>query len=183
MPSKENDQKKKSNLIEIRDILKNELNKFSSISSTLKDTSEGLNNIDSKYNEYNKEIDESKLHIMKLKRREFFENLFIYIALAFYFCCVIYITLKRFPVHKIIFLFYRIVEYISNLLYAFTSSVVNCFKANKLAEMNKTIFNKTDTLDYFTEIARKFVNDTINSTIAINETVKNLYKITNKTEF
>jgi len=184
MPSNVNEQKKKSNLIEIRDILKNELNKFSNISSTLKDTSDGLNNIDTKYNDYNKEIDESKSHIIKLKKREFFENLFIYIALAFYIICIIYITLKRFPIHRIIFFIYNILEYISNIFFSFTIKIADSLNSNKLVNSNLNGFNNSEIIQNLTESFQNFVYKTYNYTGLNNETLEIIHTIgNNKTEF
>ena len=166
--SNKDDNKKKSNLLEIRDILKNELNKFSNISTTLKDTSEGLNNIDSKYIEYGREINESKTHIIKLKRREFFENLFIYIALIFYTSCVIYITLKRFPVHRIILVIYNICEYIlcfSSELYMRISLNISGFSAN-LTNLNNENYNRSVLTE---DLKNNFIvgNQTINKIIEV----------------
>jgi len=100
----------KSGMIEIRDVLKNEFQRFSSINTVLKETSEGFNKIDSTYTNYGSEMNTAKNHLIKLKRREFFENLFIYIGLVFYFICVAYVMLRRFPIHRIIYLLYFILE-------------------------------------------------------------------------
>lgn len=180
--SKIDDKKKKSNLLEIRDILKNELNKFSNISTTLKDTSEGLNNIDNKYHEYNREIEESKTHIIKLKRREFFENLFVYIALIFYICCLIYITLKRFPVHKILYLAYYILEFITRVSFLAYNSIkqnLNETLNNKTLEINESftgIGYNSSNITYMISNATEIVNNTIHNIvefIALNKTISN----------
>lgn len=168
-PSKNLELKKqKSEIFEIRDILKNELNKFSNISSTLKETSDELNNIDGKYNEYSKEIDESKTHITKLKRREFIENIFIYIAFVFYILCLVYVSLKRFPLHKIIFLVYSLLEMIcgwlnligENLNLIYKSSIQN-FNGTNVSDLLKVI-NHT-ALNLIKENIGKFEGNNTNS--------------------
>lgn len=142
--------KAKSEMFEIRDILKTELNKFSLINSTLKETSEGFNRIGSNYNNYESEIDTSKNHIIKLKRREFFENLFIYVGFVIFFLCVAYVMLKRFPLHRIIFALYSILEYIVNF---FTSSISTYMMKGSYS--NSTL---NDTYEVYTNIK---INNTI----------------------
>ena len=96
--SKNNDDKvQKSKMLEIRDILKNQVQIYSNLHTTLNDTSKGFDRIDDAYTTYGSEITVSSNHISKLKKREFFENLFIYIGFVFFFLCVTYILLKRFP--------------------------------------------------------------------------------------
>ena len=75
----------KSNLIEIRDILKNEMDKFKAINNEIVLNQNDFGKIGNNYNKYSNEIDKSKEHINKLKRREFYENLFVYIGFYFFF--------------------------------------------------------------------------------------------------
>jgi hypothetical protein len=110
---KEEEQKQRaSGLNEIRSILKEQFKIFSQTSEVLKETSEGFNKIDNTYEHYESAIDKSKEEIRKLKRREFYENLFIYIGFCFFFLCVAIVMLRRFPLHKIIYLVYSLLEYI-----------------------------------------------------------------------
>lgn len=97
-----NSKENKSNLIEIRDILKNEMDKFKTINTEIIDNQHDFGKIGNNYTKYSSEIDKSREHINKLKRREFYENLFVYIGFYFFFACVAFVMLKRFPIHKII---------------------------------------------------------------------------------
>ena len=109
---------KNSSLLEIRDILKEEMDKFTDISNEIVDNQHDFEKITENYNKYNDLIDKGKTHISDLRRREFYENLFIYIGYYFFFACVGYVLLKRFPVHKIIgFIFkiiYKIVKFVNS---------------------------------------------------------------------
>ncbi|MCQ2818209.1 MAG: hypothetical protein MJ252_13160 [archaeon] len=100
-----NDQNGKTNLIEIRDLLKLEMDKFTSINSEMIDNKSDFEKIGKNYEEYSGKIDKGRDHITQLKRREFFENLFVYIGFFFFYGCVAIIILRRFPIHKIIFFF------------------------------------------------------------------------------
>ena len=106
---------KNSSLMEIRDILKEEMDKFTAINDEIIDNQNDFEKITDNYNKYNNLIDKGRSHINDLKKQEFMENLFIYIGYYFFFCCVIYVLLKRFPIHKIAFffikLFYKIIMF------------------------------------------------------------------------
>ena len=101
---------KNSSLIEIRDILKEEMDKFTAINNEIIDNQNDFEKITDNYNKYNTLIDKGKSHITDLKKQEFLENLFIYIGYYFFFGCVIYVLLKRFPIHKIIGFIFRIIK-------------------------------------------------------------------------
>lgn len=130
--------KGKAGMVEIRDVLKNEFQRFAGINSVLKDTSDGLNKIDNTYTHYSSEMDTAKTHILKLKRREFFENMFIYIGLIFFIICVAYVWLKRFPLHKIVYLVYYI---FSSIVYTGLSVVTSVFGygGNSTINVNSTL--------------------------------------------
>ena len=100
---------KNSNLVEIRDILKEEMDKFNAINDEIIDNQNDFEKIADNYNKYNALIDKGREHITDLKKQEFFENLFIYIGYYFFFCCVLYVLLKRFPVHKCILFFLKLI--------------------------------------------------------------------------
>lgn len=133
----------KGKIIEIRDVLKNEFQRFATISTVLKDTSDQFNKIDDTYTSYGSEMDTAKLHINKLKRREFFENLFIYIGLCFFFMCVIYVMLKRFPLHRIIYLIVDILQ----LVYSSGEYVVKNIIIEKLQKNHNMTLNSNNTIN------------------------------------
>ncbi len=116
MSANNNDKKQKSKMLEIRDILKNQVRIYSNLHETLTTTSKGFDKIDDAYTAYESEIGISGSHISKLKKREFYENLFIYIGFVFFFMCVAYVLLKRFPIHHLLYMVYYSVEYILTLL-------------------------------------------------------------------
>ena len=167
--SKDNERKEKSGFVEIRDVLKNEVQRFSSINTILVEGSSEYNKIDKVYSSYGSEMDVSKNHILKLKRREFFENLFIYIGMIIYFSCVAYVMLKRFPVHRIIFFVYYILE----------SIVGGVWDVKEYVLLNYIINNTTSTLNitnatnssYFNEL---YSNITNNSRFDYNNTISDL---------
>ena len=80
-----NKSKKKSSLIEIRDILKGELDKFTAINSEVINNQNDFEKIHENYEKYDVSIDESRNHITKLKKREFYENLFVWIGFFFFY--------------------------------------------------------------------------------------------------
>ena len=90
-----NKSKKKSTLIEIRDILKGELYKFIAINNEIIDNQNDFRNINENYEKYNNSIDESRNQITQLKKREFYENLFVWIGFCIFMLCVTYILLRR----------------------------------------------------------------------------------------
>ena len=153
--SKNNDDKiQKSKMLEIRDILKNQVQIYSNLHTTLNDTSKSFDKIDDAYTTYGSEIIVSSSHISKLKKREFFENLFIYIGFVFFFLCVAYILLKRFPIHHMIYLCYNMLEYIfgtlnllfTNINYQLTE-IIYFFKTNITDSPHltqNTFYNKTN---------------------------------------
>jgi hypothetical protein len=131
--------KGKAGMVEIRDVLKNEFQRFAGINTVLKDTSDGLNKIDNTYTHYSSEMDTAKTHILKLKRREFFENMFIYIGLIFFFVCVAYVWLKRFPLHKIVYLVYYLLSGIVNTGISIITSVFGSRGNSSTLNLNSTI--------------------------------------------
>ena len=101
---------KNSSLIEIRDMLKEEMDKFTAINDEIVDNQNDFQKINDNYNKYNNLIDKGHTHVSDLKRQEFYENLFVYIGFYFFFFCVIIVLLKRFPIHKIIFFVFKILR-------------------------------------------------------------------------
>lgn len=108
----ENSKKIKSGMVEIKDLLKNQHNNFAMIDMALKDTSQGLDKIGHTYENYDSAIDKSKAHIKALERQEFYENMFIYIGFIIFFICVAWVMHRRFPLLKVIYLLYQVIEYI-----------------------------------------------------------------------
>ena len=95
-------EKKNSSLIEIRDILKEEMDKFNVINDEMVDNQSDFQKINDNYNQYDTLINKGHTHISDLTRQEYIENLFIYIGFYFFFGCVFYVLHKRFPILKII---------------------------------------------------------------------------------
>ena len=124
----------KSNLIEIRDLLKIEMDKFTAINSEMIDNKNDFEKIGNNYQKYSKEIDKGKDHITQLKKREFFENAFIYFGFVFFYCCVAYIVLKRFPLHKIIL-------FLGNTLKRCLSFLKNFIENNPILQMINSMTN------------------------------------------
>ena len=129
---------KNSSLIEIRDILKEEMDKFNLINNEIVDNQNDFEKISENYTKYSNKIDKSKSHITDLKKQEFLENLFIYIGFYFFFGCVIYVLLKRFPIHKIVFFALKILKKIVMIF-------IPSQKSNEAANMATTGGNFTTT--------------------------------------
>ena len=129
--------KKNSSLVEIRDILKEEMDKFTAINDEIIDNQNDFEKINDNYNQYNNLIDKGHTHISDLKKQEFYENLFVYIGFYFFFGCVIYVLLKRFPIHKIIMFAFK-------LLYKIISIFFPNKKGNIVDNNNNNILNATN---------------------------------------
>ena len=129
--------KKNSSLVEIRDILKEEMDKFTAINDEIIDNQNDFEKINDNYNQYNNLIDKGHTHISDLKKQEFYENLFVYIGFYFLFGCVIYVLLKRFPIHKIIMFAFK-------LLYKIISIFFPNKKGNIVDNNNNNILNATN---------------------------------------
>ena len=129
-----NKSKKKSTLIEIRDILKGELDKFIAINNEIIDNQNDFKNINENYEKYNNSIDEGRDHITKLKKREFYENLFVWIGFCIFMLCVTYILLRRFPIHKIFIYIFKIAK---KIVYFF-------IRIFNLSSSNKKNLNKNE---------------------------------------
>ena len=108
----------KNNLVEIRDLLKNEMEKFNAINNEVVENQHDFDKINKNYNIYNDKINKGRKNIDKLKKQEFYENLFVYVGFYFFFICVGIIFLRRFPLHKIIFF---ILNQIKKIIYFFFS--------------------------------------------------------------
>ena len=133
---------KNSSLLEIRDILKEEMDKFNAINDEIIDNQNDFEKITDNYNKYNNLIDKGKSHITDLKKQEFYENLFIYIGFYFFICCVIYVWSKRFPIHKIFIFFIKLLYKIIMLF--FPKKVVDNNPASTINSFNNTSFNNTN---------------------------------------
>ena len=148
---------KNSSLIEIRDMLKEEMDKFTAINNEIIDNQSDFEKITDNYNKYNSLVDKGRSHITDLKKQEFFENLFIYIGFYFYLGCVVYVLSKRFPIHKILMFFIK-------LLYKIVKFF---FKAIK--EDENDISSSIGTINNLTNIT--LVNKTLQNTTVLNKTV------------
>ena len=133
---------KNSSLIEIRDILKEEMDKFTAINNEIIDNQSDFEKITDNYSKYDNLIDKSRSHITDLKKQEFIENLFVYIGYYFFFCCVIYVLLKRFPIHKIFMFFVKLLFKIVRVF--FPDNKGNIISSSMGSFNNTTIPNNTD---------------------------------------
>lgn len=159
MSNEKNERNKNTaGLFEIRDVLKNELTNFTNTANVLNIMSQKFNQIGSKYDEYGGAISESDKKIQKLKRQEFYENLFIYIGFIFYVLCVVYVFLKRFPLHRIIFAFYYLLEYIIIYFYNLKGEYFN----------NNEIWNNS-TNNFSRNLSSIIINSTLNNTFINQE--------------
>ena len=120
----------KNNLVEIRDLLKNEMEKFNAINNEVVENQHDFDKINKNYNLYNEKINKGKKNIDLLKKQEFYENLFVYVGFYFFFICVGIIFLRRFPLHKIIFF---ILNQIKKLIYfLFSKKQTTIIKKQKI---------------------------------------------------
>ena len=101
------------------------MDKFKTINTEIIDNQHDFGKIGNNYTKYSSEIDKSREHINKLKRREFYENLFVYIGFYFFFVCVAIVLLRRFPLHKIIFGIVRLTRYITTKTYSIINRTRN----------------------------------------------------------
>ena len=137
---------KNSSLIEIRDILKEEMDKFTAINDEIVDNQNDFQKINDNYNKYNNLIDKGHTHVSDLKRQEFYENLFVYIGFYFFFFCVIIVLLKRFPIHKIIFFAFKILRKIITMFIPSKKGTVANFDNSSIINGTNSTLNFTNDL-------------------------------------
>ena len=161
---------KNSSLMEIRDILKEEMDKFNAINDEIIDNQHDFQKINDNYNKYNNLIDKGHSHVSDLRKQEFYENLFVYIGFYFFFFCVAIVLLRRFPVHKIIFFAFKMLhKFIMMFFPNKKGTVANIENDPFLNKTNDTFFNQTN----------DFIFNKTNETI-LNKTSD---YILNKTEY
>ena len=129
---------KNSSLMEIRDILKEEMDKFTAINNEIIDNQSDFEKIHDNYTKYNTLIDKGKSHITDLRKQEFYENLFIYIGYYFFFLCVIIVLLRRFPVHKIFIYFLKLIYKI--IMIFFPKNKEDSSYSSSIGSFNNTTF-------------------------------------------
>ena len=129
---------KNSSLMEIRDILKEEMDKFTAINNEIIDNQNDFEKIHDNYTKYNTLIDKGKSHITDLRKQEFYENLFIYIGYYFFFLCVIIVLLRRFPVHKIFIYFLKLIYKI--IMIFFPKNKEDSSYSSSIGSFNNTTF-------------------------------------------
>ena len=120
---------------EIKDILEEQMTQFEAINNEIIDNQNDFRNINENYEKYNNSIDEGRDHITKLKKREFYENLFVWIGFCIFMLCVTYILLRRFPIHKIFIYIYKLGKKIVNFfirLFILSSSDKKNLNKNEL---------------------------------------------------
>ena len=129
---------KNSSLMEIRDILKEEMDKFTAINNEIIDNQNDFEKIHDNYTKYNTLIDKGKSHITDLKKQEFYENLFIYIGYYFFFLCVFIVLLRRFPVHKIFIFVLKLIYKI--IMMFFPKNEEDASTTSSIGSFNNTTF-------------------------------------------
>ena len=137
---------KNSSLIEIRDMLKEEMDKFTAINDEIVDNQNDFQKINDNYNKYNNLIDKGHTHVSDLKRQEFYENLFVYIGFYFFFFCVIIVLLKRFPIHKIIFFVFKILRKIITMFIPSKKGSIANFDNSSIINGTNSTLNFTNDL-------------------------------------
>ena len=137
---------KNSSLIEIRDMLKEEMDKFTAINDEIVDNQNDFQKINDNYNKYNNLIDKGHTHVSDLKRQEFYENLFVYIGFYFFFFCVIIVLLKRFPIHKIIFFVLKILRKIITMFIPSKKGSIANFDNSSIINGTNSTLNFTNDL-------------------------------------
>lgn len=142
-----------SDLSEISDIIRSGTNNFNEIRNTLNKTTDKLNKIENTMENYDGEIEESRKHVNKLKLREYYENLFIYIGFYFFLICAAYILLKRFPLSLI----FRTLWYFINNIYYYVFSLLNSINDYVMKEVNSHR-NDTD-IQAFNKTVKKVVKN------------------------
>jgi len=167
MSENTDDKKQKSKMLEIRDILKNQVKIYSNLHETLTTTSKGFDKIDDAYTSYGSEIGISGSHITKLKKREFFENLFIYIGFLFFFICVAFVLLKRFPIHHLLYAIYNILDYMISSLSSTYSLINQHFFQVLLNSTNITNLNGTEYFNNHTPL-ESVLNSSSNNYSKVN---------------
>ena len=98
---------KNSSLMEIRDLLKEEMDKFTAINNEISDNQSDFEKISYNYTKSNNLMDKAKSHINDLKNQEYWENMFIKFGQIFFTACVLYVISKRIPIHKLIILIFK----------------------------------------------------------------------------
>ena len=137
---------KNSSLIEIRDMLKEEMDKFTAINDEIVDNQNDFQKINDNYNKYNNLIDKGHTHVSDLKRQEFYENLFVYIGFYFFFFCVIIVLLKRFPIHKIIFFVFKLLRKIITMFIPSKKGSIANFDNSSIINGTNSTLNFTNDL-------------------------------------
>ena len=137
---------KNSSLIEIRDMLKEEMDKFTAINDEIVDNQNDFQKINDNYNKYNNLIDKGHTHVSDLKRQEFYENLFVYIGFYFFFFCVIIVLLKIFLINKIIFFVFKILRKIITMFIPSKKGSIANFDNSSIINGTNSTLNFTNDL-------------------------------------
>ena len=96
-------------LKEIRDVLKEEMNKLKTINKEINAIRNNYQQIIKNCNDYNNLINKGKNHANEITKQEYYENLFLYFGFFFFFGCVIYVISKRIPINKIIIFIFELI--------------------------------------------------------------------------
>ena len=102
-------------IVEIRDMLKEMLDKFEEINDETVEQQNNIEKIEENYVQYNNLIKKGGDIVNDIANREYYETLFVYFGIFFFFGCVIFVLLKRIPIHKIIVHAFELISKITNL--------------------------------------------------------------------
>ena len=101
-------------MIEILDMLKIESDELDKINDKITEQENDFQKIENNYIYYNNLIEKGNNTTNNITNREYYETLILYFGFYFFFGCVIYVLLKRIPIHKIIMYFFEITHKIIN---------------------------------------------------------------------
>ena len=171
--------KNNSNLVEIRDLLKEEMDKFNAINDEIIENQNDFQKISDNYNQYNNLINEGGHHVNDLTKQEYYENMFLYFGFYFFFGCVIYVVSKRIPIHKIMMLALKLIYKFIMIFFPHKKEDTSISEKNinNISFINETNETFIGYIDGINRTNISFVNGT-NETIryfnnSLNETITN----------
>ena len=168
--------KNNSNLVEIRDLLKEEMDKFNAINDEIIENQNDFQKISDNYNQYNNLINEGGHHVNDLTKQEYYENMFLYFGFYFFFGCVIYVVSKRIPIHKILMLALKLIYKIIMIFFPHKkeNTSISEKNINNISFINETNETYIGYIDGINKTNISFVNVT-------NETIKYFNNSLNET--
>ena len=175
----------KSDLYEIRDMLKEEMDKFDAINDEIIENQNDFQKISDNYEQYNNLIDEGGSHVNDLTKQEYYENLFVYFGFYFFFGCVIYVVSKRIPIHKIIMLGFKFLYKIIMIFFPHKTENIPVSEKS-MSEINTSFINETNKtnigfIDGMNKTNISFINETYKTNISLINDITNNTNFTNIT--